>query len=78
MDIRKKRQTPDRWRRVYWPEEAIALIKQETATEIILDHDLGDDTHGTGHDVPLWIEEAVTTKIAATFSENNINCFLYG
>ncbi|MDF5466797.1 MULTISPECIES: cyclic-phosphate processing receiver domain-containing protein [Vibrio] len=54
------------------------MIKQETVTEIILDHDLGDDTHGTGHDVTLWIEEAVTTKIAATFSENNINCFLYG
>ncbi|HAS8506097.1 TPA: hypothetical protein I7764_20005 [Vibrio vulnificus] len=78
MDIRKKRQTPDGWRRVYWPEEAIALLKQETVTEIILDHDLGDDTHGTSHDVTLWIEEAVTTKITATFSENNINCFLYG
>ncbi|WP_324169398.1 cyclic-phosphate processing receiver domain-containing protein [Vibrio vulnificus] len=56
----------------------MALLKQEAVTEIILDHDLGDDTHGTSHDVTLWIEEAVTTKITATFSENNINCFLYG
>ena len=29
--------------------------------EISLDHDLGDDTRGTGYDVVLWIEEAVAT-----------------
>ncbi|MDE1348062.1 cyclic-phosphate processing receiver domain-containing protein [Vibrio aestuarianus] len=48
--------------RVYWPEEAIALLKQGTVTEISLDHDLGDDEHGTGYDVVLWIEEAVATR----------------
>ncbi|WP_423252381.1 cyclic-phosphate processing receiver domain-containing protein [Vibrio vulnificus] len=31
-------------------------------TEISLDHDLGDDAHGTGYDVVLWIEEAVATQ----------------
>lgn len=57
-----ERQTPDGWHRVYWPEEAIALLKQGTVTEISLDHDLGDDEHGTGYDVVLWIEEAVATQ----------------
>ncbi|MGL1250664.1 cyclic-phosphate processing receiver domain-containing protein [Vibrio parahaemolyticus] len=28
-----------------------------------LDHDLGDDEHGTGYDVVLWIEEAVELKV---------------
>jgi len=27
--------------------------------EISLDHDLGDDSRGTGYDVLLWIEEGV-------------------
>ncbi|MGC9423612.1 cyclic-phosphate processing receiver domain-containing protein [Vibrio sp.] len=57
-----ERPTPDGWLRVYWPEEAIALLKQGTVTEISLDHDLGDDEHGTGYDVVLWIEEAVATQ----------------
>lgn len=57
-----ERQTPEGWHRVYWPEEAIALLKQGGVTEISLDHDLGDDEHGTGYDVVLWIEEAVATQ----------------
>ncbi|MYM57888.1 hypothetical protein GTG28_01505 [Vibrio sp. OCN044] len=57
-----ERQTPDGWYRVYWPDEAIALLKQGNVTEISLDHDLGDDEHGTGYDVVLWIEEAVATQ----------------
>ncbi len=51
-----ERQTPEGWYRVYWPEEAINLLKQGIVTEIGLDHDLGDDEHGTGYDVILWIE----------------------
>lgn len=47
---------------MYWPEEAITLLKQNIVTEISLDHDLGDDEHGTGYDVLLWIEEAVFTQ----------------
>ncbi|MGR5254302.1 cyclic-phosphate processing receiver domain-containing protein [Vibrio astriarenae] len=57
-----ERQTPEGWWRVYWPEEAIALLKQGNVSEISLDHDLGDDEHGTGYDVVLWIEEEVATR----------------
>lgn len=57
-----ERATPQGWRRCYWPEEVIALLKTEQVTEISLDHDLGDDNHGTGYDVVLWIEEAVALR----------------
>jgi hypothetical protein len=54
-----ERKTPIGWIRVYWPDEAIELLKIGNVTEISLDHDLGDDERGTGYDVVLWIEEAV-------------------
>ena len=57
-----ERTTPEGWQRVYWPEEAIALLQAGQVTDISLDHDLGDDEHGTGYDVLLWIEEAVVTQ----------------
>ena len=57
-----ERTTPQGYTRVYWPEEAVHLLKSGTVTEISLDHDLGDDDHGTGYDVVLWIEEAVATQ----------------
>ena len=57
-----ERATPEGWTRVYWPEEAIDLLKTGNVLEISLDHDLGDDERGTGYDVVLWIEEAVITK----------------
>jgi hypothetical protein len=57
-----ERETPAGWTRVFWPEEAIALLATGQVTEISLDHDLGDDSHGTGYDVILWIEEAVYTS----------------
>lgn len=44
---------------MYWPDEAIELLKAGTVTDISLDHDLGDDDRGTGYDVVLWIEEQV-------------------
>lgn len=56
-----ERRTPDGWVRVYWPEEAIALLRTGQVSEISLDHDLGDDARGTGYDVVLWIEEQVMT-----------------
>ena len=56
------RETPSGWVRVFWPEEAIALLGTGQVTEISLDHDLGDDLRGTGYDVILWIEEAVMTQ----------------
>ncbi|OYU10508.1 MAG: hypothetical protein CFE38_17345 [Comamonadaceae bacterium PBBC1] len=57
-----ERQTPAGWTRVYWPDEAIALLKSGQVSDISLDHDLGDDKRGTGYDVVLWIEEAVFTQ----------------
>ena len=54
-----ERATPDGWTRVYWPNEAVELLKSGQVTEISLDHDLGDDERGTGYDVVLWIEERV-------------------
>ncbi len=54
-----ERSTPDGWVRVYWPSEAIELLKSGQVSEISLDHDLGDDDRGTGYDVVLWIEEQV-------------------
>jgi hypothetical protein len=57
-----ERMTPEGWTRVYWPDEAIALLKTGKVEEISLDHDLGDDERGTGYDVVLWIEEAVATQ----------------
>ena len=56
------REAPPGWRRVLWPEEAIALLQSGSVAEISLDHDLGDDTRGTGYDVIRWIEEAVVTR----------------
>lgn len=54
-----ERETPHGWTRVFWPDEAIALLKSENVTHVSLDHDLGDDERGTGYDVLLWIEEQV-------------------
>ncbi|WP_426755338.1 cyclic-phosphate processing receiver domain-containing protein [Myxococcus sp. Y35] len=57
-----ERATPEGWVRVWWPEEAISLLETGKVTELSLDHDLGDDAHGTGYDVLLWLEEAVATR----------------
>jgi hypothetical protein len=57
-----ERVTPDGWVRTYWPEEVIALLEQGGVTHLSLDHDLGDDDHGTGYDVILWVEEAVAVR----------------
>jgi hypothetical protein len=57
-----ERTTPQGWHRVYWPDEAIALLESGEVTDISLDHDLGDDERGTGYDVVLWIEEATALR----------------
>lgn len=57
-----ERVTPSGWMRVYWPDEAIALLETGAVRELSLDHDLGDDARGTGYDVVLWIEEAVALR----------------
>ena len=56
-----ERPTPDGWHTCRWPEEDIELLKAGGVTHLSLDHDLGDDNHGTGYDVVLWIEEQVAT-----------------
>lgn len=56
------RETPEGWVRVYWPDEAIELLKTGEVTEISLDHDLGDDQRGTGYDVLLWLEREVVVS----------------
>lgn len=53
------REAPDGWIRTYWPEEVIELLKTGNVTHLSLDHDLGDDEHGTGYDVIMWLEEEV-------------------
>jgi len=57
-----ERPTPPGWTAVRWPQEAIALLKTGQVIELSLDHDLGDDSRGTGYDVLTWIEEAVVTR----------------
>jgi len=56
-----ERATPEGWTRVYWPEEAIELLRTGMVEVISLDHDLGDDDRGTGYDVVKWIAEQVVT-----------------
>ena len=57
-----ERVAPSGWVQVRWPEEAIELLERGEVTDLSLDHDLGDDEHGTGYDVVNWIEEAVATR----------------
>lgn len=59
------RPAPAGWIRVYWPEQAIALLATGDVEEISLDHDLGDFgkvPERTGYDVILWIERMVFTE----------------
>ena len=56
-----ERPTPDGWHGCRWPEEVIQLLNADGVTQLSLDHDLGDDAHGTGYDVVPWIEEQVAT-----------------
>ena len=70
-----ERHTPDGWTRCCWPEEVIELLKTRTVTELSIDQDLGDDDHGTGYDVLLWIEEQVVVSnfVPPTMSIHSAN-----
>lgn len=57
-----ERPAPFGWVRVRWPSEAIWLLKTGNVDELSLDHDLGDDTIGTGYDVLQWLEEQVAVN----------------
>lgn len=54
-----ERPTPKGWVRAWWPGEVIELLKTHKVNIISLDHDLGNDSIGTGYDVVLWIEKEV-------------------
>lgn len=54
-----ERIAPADWMRVNWLNEAIWLLYTGKVKQLRLDHDLGNDTKGTGYDVLLWIERAV-------------------
>lgn len=54
-----EREAPPGWLRAFWPNEVIQLLQTGEVTEVSLDHDLGNDEHGTGYDVLLWIEQEV-------------------
>ncbi|WP_108852291.1 cyclic-phosphate processing receiver domain-containing protein [Albidovulum aquaemixtae] len=56
------RMTPEGWVRVYWPEQAIALLETGDVELISLDYDLGDAERGTGIDVLVWLEDAVRER----------------
>jgi hypothetical protein len=45
-----ERVAPEGWYQVRWPEEVIELLESGEVTHLSLDHDLGDDKHGTGYD----------------------------
>lgn len=54
-----ERPTPDGWIGCRWPQDVIARMMCGDVEAVSLDHDLGDDEHGTGYDVLLFIEERV-------------------
>lgn len=43
---------------VYTAKEAICLVRLNIVKAISLDHDLGDESCGSGYEVAKWIEEA--------------------
>ena len=69
-----EREAPEGWLRIHWPSDVIALIGAGlNITHISLDHDLGDDSRGTGYDVILWIEEQVATGKMKTIPELKVH-----
>lgn len=57
------RPAPTGWIWARWPYEVIEHILTGDVTHVSLDHDLGDDSRGTGYDVILHIEEAASRGI---------------
>ena len=54
-----ERIAPEGWIQTRWSDETIELLKSGNVAMLSLDHDLGDDSRGTGYDVLVWIEEQV-------------------
>jgi hypothetical protein len=55
------RETPDGWKRTYWPNRTIKLLKTGKVSHLSLDHDLGleDEFRTDGYTVVEWIEREV-------------------
>ena len=70
-----KRPTPNGYVRAFWPEDVQLFIESLNVTELSLDHDLGNDEHGTGNDVVCYVEEKVyfTDYIAPKISVHSDN-----
>ncbi|HEY5961276.1 MAG TPA: cyclic-phosphate processing receiver domain-containing protein [Polyangiaceae bacterium] len=56
------RPPPDGWTLARSADEAIALLRQGSVTEMSLDYDLGDPHFGTGLDVLDWLERALADR----------------
>lgn len=57
------RDAPTGWTRASTAAEAIRLLDGGVVVELSLGDHLGDEAkYGNGHDVCLWIEEAVATR----------------
>jgi len=48
--------------RVHYPDNGVVLPGSGEVTPTALHHVLGNDAHGTGYDILLWIERAVATR----------------
>lgn len=57
-----ERPAPRGWVACRWPHEVIAMLERGGVEAVSLDHDLGDDSRGTGYEVLAWIEEAVALR----------------
>ena|ERR1035438_2458744 len=51
------RNAPKGWVHFCWPEDIYPLLKNNLISEISLDHDLGNDSRGTGYDILNYIEK---------------------
>lgn len=64
------RTTPKGWDRAHTAQECVDLLSTQEYEYVSLDHDLGEDKP-TGHDVLVWLEEAVagnkTFKVPTVF-----------
>jgi hypothetical protein len=67
------REAPSGWIRAYWPEEVFQLAQNYEVDTISLDHDLGNDKHGTGYDVLTTIEEMVVVNKMTSIPEIKIH-----
>jgi hypothetical protein len=67
------REGPLDWVRVFWPDQVIHLLETGEVTHLSLDHDLGDDTRGTGYDALTEIEKMIHDGRLAQLPEITIH-----